>query len=145
MIDLILPWPPSVNNIHTMGWRKDKAGKSYMGRIRGKRARTFEKEVWLEFKRKYRGAAPMEGEVSVSVFAHPPKGRDMDVDNLLKCTLDGLQAARVFENDSQVARLMVERCEPKGEGHLHVLVAERLFDPARVAVQDIANAVQEPA
>jgi Holliday junction resolvase RusA-like endonuclease len=46
--------------------------------------------------------------------------RRRDIDNLLKCTLDSLEHARVFADDSQVDELYIERGEVTPGGALAI-------------------------
>lgn len=95
---ITLPFPPSTNRY----WRHWK-GRTLLS----------------EAGREYRKAAVLAVTLSrvnglgrrkchVSIVAHMPDARRRDLDNLLKASLDALAAARVFEDDSQVVRLLVE-------------------------------------
>ena len=96
MIELNLPYPPSVNNY----W-----GFSGSRRFLTKTANDFKLIVNLASKRARFGA----DKVSVEVVLHAPDRRRRDIDNVLKPLLDALQAAGVFDDDSQVDKLMVSR------------------------------------
>ncbi len=70
----------------------------------------YYKPLLYEFFRKtWRGARPAWGDYSVEILVEhigaPPW---MDLDNLAKAILDGVKGF-VFHDDSQVARLLVER------------------------------------
>jgi len=128
MIDLILPWPPSVNKLYTPAWRTAKSGKRYMGRRKSDAAAAYEKEVWVAVKRRTKAA--LKGNLSVTVFVHPPvKSKRMDIDNVLKACLDSMQNAGLFKNDHQISRLIVERVEPSKDGHLRVLILSKATHP----------------
>lgn len=60
--------------------------------------------------------------VDVRVVAYPPDRRRRDLDNILKATLDALQYAGVFEDDSQVDALAILRGERTEGGQLTVRV-----------------------
>lgn len=65
-----------------------------------------------------------EGRLFVQIEAYPPDKRMRDIDNLAKCVLDALQTARVFENDYQIDRLLIERKEVMKPGKLFVSILE---------------------
>jgi Holliday junction resolvase RusA-like endonuclease len=52
------------------------------------------------------------GPLEMSVRLFPADFRTRDIDNVLKPLLDALEHAQVFANDSQIARLTVERLIP---------------------------------
>lgn len=100
MIEISLPWPPSVNHV----WRRvgsktllSAEGRKYreavgkhclVGRIAGKR---------------------LEGRLSVKILVNPPDRRRRDIDNLTKVPLDALTHAAVWEDDSQIDELYIRR------------------------------------
>ena len=93
-----LPWPPSVN--HQYGRR---SGRVYLT----KAAKDFRANVLAEILSRPL-VAPFVGPVSVRILAQPPRlVRTRDIDNVLKATLDALQAGKVFKNDSQITYLSI--------------------------------------
>ena len=103
MIELILPWPPSINRYY----------RTFRNRILiSKDGREYRKTV-LEQRR----SAPTEtlfGSVEVEIEAFRPDNRKRDLDNLLKAALDALTHAKVFEDDSQIADLRIFWAANKG-------------------------------
>ena len=102
-VNLQLPWPPSVNTY----WRHIS--------LRGK-ARVLVSKAGREYRVAVqravlaaRGVAQMAGDVRVSIVAYPPDRRARDVDNLLKAVLDGMQAAGVYLNDTQICTLSITK------------------------------------
>lgn len=96
---LTLPYPPSVNRL----WRQWK-GRTLLSQVG----------------REYREAAVRAVNLArvdslgarrcmVTINAYMPDARRRDVDNVLKASLDALGAARVYNDDSQIVRLTVER------------------------------------
>lgn len=119
LFEIDLPFPPSVNHMYKNGWR----GK----RILTKEASTFrEKVIYLVLNKWNREKAPLPivGDIAVYMVARFPSGQDRkrDIDNLLKATLDALQAAKVFCDDSQVAKLTIERGDKVNAGEIKVQV-----------------------
>ena len=115
MIEITLPWPPSVNTY----WR------NFDGRMiisaRGREYReivgdqmTLQKQV-VHFKKPLR----------VEIEAWRPDKRRRDLDNLLKATLDGLAHAGVYEDDSQIVDLRIFWAKDIG-GMLKIKIEEIL-------------------
>ena len=99
MIDLVLPWPPSVNRY----WR------SVNGRVliaaSGRRYRTDVELVMRLSGRVGVGSSP----VNVSIDAYYPDARRRDIDNILKAPLDALTHAGMWDDDSQVQALSIRK------------------------------------
>jgi crossover junction endodeoxyribonuclease RusA len=70
------------------------------------------------------GLGPLFGctdRLRVELSVTPPDNRRRDLDNLLKATLDAMQIAGVYYDDSQIDELLViRRPVRKGEGELIV-------------------------
>jgi crossover junction endodeoxyribonuclease RusA len=49
----------------------------------------------------------------IVINVYPPDARKRDLDNLLKCLLDSLQTAKVYEDDSQIDYLLIKREKQK--------------------------------
>jgi crossover junction endodeoxyribonuclease RusA len=96
MIELNLPYPPSVNTY--WGFRGSR-------RFLTKTANDFKLIVNLAAKRARFG----DDKVGLEILLHAPDRRRRDIDNVLKPLIDALQAAGVFDDDSQVDQLMVAR------------------------------------
>jgi len=97
MIEITLPWPPSVNTY----WR------NFDGRMiisaRGREYReTVGDQMTLQKMVKH-----FKGQLKVEIEAFRPDKRRRDLDNLLKATLDGLAHAGVYEDDSQIVDLRI--------------------------------------
>ncbi len=111
-----LPFPPSVNKMY-------RYSRSHVSLT--KRAKQFRSDVCLLVLDKCNridAPLPIVGEVEVEIIAKFPIDRSGDIDNLLKATLDALQAAKVFCNDSQVGRLLITRGNQEHVGRLIVSI-----------------------
>ena len=98
-VSLSIPFPPSTNRI----WRNVQ-GRTLLSRVgREYRARVVESVY----------AARVQGfgrqKLRLVIGAHMPDERRRDLDNLLKAANDALQAARLFEDDSQITDLRIYR------------------------------------
>lgn len=111
MINLSLPFPPSVNHY----W-----GQSGVNRFIGKKGREFRlavAEACLEEKVK-----ALEGALSIYISLFPPDKRKRDIDNVVKPLLDAMEHAGCFENDNQIEELHVMRREIYKGGSCMVLL-----------------------
>lgn len=78
-------------------------------------ARYYKPLVYEFFRKEWRGARPAWGDFSVEIrMEHQGDAPWMDLDNLAKALLDALKGW-VFHDDSQVARLLVERVQGERE------------------------------
>ena len=110
-IQLLLPYPPSVNHY----W-----GQSGKHRFIGKKGREFRQavaEACLEAQ-----VSPLEGPLSVHIALYPPDHRKRDIDNVLKSLLDACEHAGCFENDNQVGELHIVRQEVRKGGACTILI-----------------------
>lgn len=121
-ISITLPWPPSVNHYKKIGRIvKTSTGKLYQQRINSDKVRIYFYQVWMKVMKmgaestKYVDDATIMLDVSVDLY--PPDKRRRDIDNGLKVLLDSLQHAGVYQDDYQIARLLVTRRSiiPHGE------------------------------
>lgn len=111
-VNLQLPWPPSVNTY----WRHI----AMHGRPRvliSKAGREYRQAVCRAAVTAH-ACVQFEGELAVSIVAYPPDRRARDVDNLLKATLDGMQAAGVYLSDSQITTLSITKSRTVHPGGL---------------------------
>jgi crossover junction endodeoxyribonuclease RusA len=99
MVELTLPWPPSVNNY----WRI--RGNRFFISARGVQ---YRKDV-IFMSYKYRDSFSGNQRILVEISAFPPDKRRRDLDNILKSLLDALQHAKVYEDDSQIDKLTITR------------------------------------
>lgn len=113
MIELELPWPPSVNHYYRHVGNRVLISKP---------GRTYRQTVVAMLRPRFR--APLMGRLGVSIRAFPPDRRRRDLDNLQKCLLDSLQHARVYGDDSQIDSLSIVRCDPVPKGLLRVAIEE---------------------
>lgn len=60
----------------------------------------------------------------ISMVLFPRDKRKIDIDNRIKCVLDALQDAGVFDDDFQVDELSIVRGKPIKGGAIRVLIEE---------------------
>lgn len=97
--EITLPWPPTANTY----WRHvglktliSKNGRSYRKTVHG-------------YVMENRFPAFGKNRLKVEIIAYPPDRRRRDLDNLLKATLDSLQHAGVYSDDSQIDDIRIKR------------------------------------
>jgi crossover junction endodeoxyribonuclease RusA len=112
MIHLKLPYPPSINAYWLTSGRRKYISK------RGVAFKLAVQDYVIEH------CIPKLGDVDleVDVILHPRSKKLMDIDNCLKAILDSCQDAGIFDDDSQVQRLTVERGEAIKFGGCQVFI-----------------------
>ena len=115
MIEITLPWPPSVNTY----WRNFDGRMIISARGRDYRE-TVGDQMTLQKMMKH-----FKGQLKVEIEAFRPDKRRRDLDNLLKATLDGLAHAGVYEDDSQIVDLRIYWAKDIG-GMLKIKIEELL-------------------
>jgi crossover junction endodeoxyribonuclease RusA len=60
----------------------------------------------------------------ISIFAYPPDKRRRDLDNLLKAPLDAITFAKLWDDDSQLDAISVERGQACKCGRLDCIIQE---------------------
>ena len=111
-LEFDLPWPPSVNNYYRhVGPRVliSRAGRKYRMMAVSRLA----------------GFTKLAGRLSLYAELYPPDMRRRDIDNVGgKCLLDSLQAAGLFDDDSQIKELHLKMLDPIEDGLIHVVLKE---------------------
>ncbi len=141
-VELILPWPPSVNNYwssRVVLSRGDSLSKlrcpDCRGRIKGlviphltKRAKEFRAAVDLvvgaSLRRNESGIVSTLGRVAVEILVYQPDNRVRDLDNLCKAVLDSLTHAGLWGDDGQIDVLTIRREHVVRGGRIKVRVTE---------------------
>ncbi len=98
MIEIELPYPPSVNHYYRhVGPRTliSREGRRF-------RERVCSILAGLSLTR-------FEGPIQVEIEVYPPDERRRDIDNLQKSLLDALEHGGLYRDDSQIVRLEIER------------------------------------
>jgi Holliday junction resolvase RusA-like endonuclease len=116
MAELILelPYPPSLNSYYRHVGNKvliSKAGREYRERI--KAIVSFDGIKGFD-----------KVDLQVIITFYPPDNRRRDIDNTLKCLFDTLTHSQIWNDDSQVKRLFVEKKEPLENGQVILKIME---------------------
>ena len=111
-IRLTLPWPPSLSRYYR------RFGVKTLISAAGRAYRT-EAVALLRAARVPR----QMGELDVSVDLYPPDRRRLDCDNRTKCLLDCFTHAGVWDDDSQISRLVITRHAVCPPGRVEVCIS----------------------
>lgn len=102
---LILPFPPSVNTY----WRHPNKGAFSGKSLISAAGRKFQSAACAAIVEQLRRLPkPTSAPASVEIVLFPPDNRIRDLDNYNKALFDALTHAGVWEDDSQVKRMLVE-------------------------------------
>ncbi|HAU6622993.1 TPA: RusA family crossover junction endodeoxyribonuclease, partial [Salmonella enterica] len=102
---LILPFPPSVNTY----WRHPNKGAFAGKSLISAAGRKFQSTACAAIVEQLRRLPkPTSAPASVEIVLFPPDNRIRDLDNYNKALFDALTHAGVWEDDSQVKRMLVE-------------------------------------
>jgi crossover junction endodeoxyribonuclease RusA len=130
MIELILPWPPSVNHYKRIGRTVITAkGKTFQSRVNTDETNRFYYEAWLRirsWKAVNRKETPLHSTISLTMYAYPPDQRKRDVDNIIKPAVDSLVRGGLLQDDSQISRLLIERRGIIKQGKVIMIIEEIL-------------------
>lgn len=114
MLELDLPWPPTVNTYY-----RNVGGKMLIS----EKGRAYRKAV-ADLVLIHRAASLYAGRIEVCIYAFPPDKRKRDLDNLFKGLLDSLTHAGVWLDDGQIDDLRIKRGCPAPAGSVRVEVRE---------------------
>jgi crossover junction endodeoxyribonuclease RusA len=135
-----LPLPPSLNHYYRISYDKrtghqrlsiTPAGKNYRHTV----------AVFVAAARHPR----IEGRLFMSIRWAPPDRRERDIDNLEKPLLDALQRCGVYDRDSQIDTLHVDRGDPVKGGAVTVKIMKRTSMIARLLNRVIDRLIERGA
>ncbi len=125
MLEIVLPWPPSVNHYWKLG-----RGRIFLG-TEGRRYK-----LAVVGAVRCLGVQPFVGDVSLEIEAYPPDRRKRDLDNIQKSIWDALGKAGLYDDDSQVKHVEAWMREPIPGGKIVVCISD--YDSGRYAPPAIA-------
>lgn len=125
---LKLPFPPSVNTY----WRAPNKGPLKGRHLISEAGRKFRSEACAAIIDQLRRLPkPSTEPAAVEILLYPPDSRNRDIDNYNKALFDALTHAGVWEDDSQVKRLLVEWGPVVNGGMVEITISR--FEPTAVA------------
>ena len=120
MIELTLPYPPSVNSYYR------HVGPRVLISREGRRFRKRVCSILAACR-----VRPLEGPLALEIDVHPPDRRRRDLDNTLKALLDAMEHGGAYRDDSQIVRLVIEKKRPQPGGCVIVRLQETATCPER--------------
>ncbi len=116
MIQLRIPFPPSTNTYYRMVNNR---------MLISEKGRAYRKNVLAACMEQLKRFPNLSGRLSIKITAAAPDKRRRDLDNMLKATLDSLQHAGVYLDDSQVDDLQIIRSDVSKPGYLDITITNR--------------------
>ncbi|CZX82060.1 RusA family crossover junction endodeoxyribonuclease [Enterobacter hormaechei] len=102
---LVLPFPPSVNTY----WRAPNKGPLKGRHLISEKGRAYQSAACAAIIKQLRCLPkPSSSPAAVEILLFPPDARRRDIDNYNKALFDALTHAGIWEDDSQVQRMLVE-------------------------------------
>ena len=109
---LVLPFPPSMNTY----WR------NFRGRtVLSKAGREYKLKV-AEYVAENNVTKYGDKKLKITMILQPRDKRKIDIDNRIKCVLDSLQEAGVFDDDFHIGDLHIMRGEQVKGGRMLVTI-----------------------
>lgn len=125
---LTLPFPPSVNTY----WRAPNKGALAGRHLVSAAGRKYQSEACAAIVEQLRRLPkPSTTAAAVEIILFPPDQRRRDLDNYNKALFDALTHAGVWEDDSQVKRMLVEWGPVVPKGKVEITIST--FNPAGAA------------
>lgn len=125
---LTLPFPPSVNTY----WRAPNKGPLAGRHLISAAGRKYQSDACAAIIEQLRRLPkPSTTPAAVAIILFPPDQRRRDLDNYNKALFDALTHAGVWEDDSQVKRMLVEWGPVVPKGKVEITIST--FNPAGAA------------
>lgn len=116
---LSVPFPPTVNQ-----YRAAVIVKGNPRLITTKKGRQYREHLIQTLFSQRANARRFEGRLRVKIDMYPPDRRKRDLDNYIKPILDGITAAGIWDDDSQIDELKVVRAEPVRGGVVRLKITD---------------------
>ncbi|EFH7974180.1 RusA family crossover junction endodeoxyribonuclease [Escherichia coli] len=125
---LVLPFPPSVNTY----WRAPNKGPLKGRHLISAAGRKYQSAACVAIVEQLRRLPKPSRELAaVEITLFPPDERSRDIDNYNKALFDALTHAGVWEDDSQVKRMLVEWGPVTKKGRVEITISK--YEPAVAA------------
>lgn len=119
MMKLVLPFPPSVNTY----WRSPNSGPLKGQHLISAKGRAFQSAACAAIIEQLRRLPkPSSSPAAVEIVLYPPDARRRDIDNYNKALFDALTHAGIWEDDSQVKRMLVEWASQVPGGRVEITI-----------------------
>jgi crossover junction endodeoxyribonuclease RusA len=117
VIEMTLPWPPSVNSY----WRHPTRGALAGRHLISEEGRAYRVSV-MEIVLIHRLGKLLTGRLAIQIKASPPDKRRRDLDNILKSLLDSITHADVIVDDSQFDAISILRLPNTSPGKVEIII-----------------------
>lgn len=134
VLNLIAPWPPSLNQYYRALVSRNSRGSVVARSVVSAEGREYRSKVVSEVGKQVPRGGGFGPDARLSVLAEvrPPAtiggkrwgSRVWDLANREKALFDGLTAAGVWDDDSQVDDLRLVKGEPDGDGSVLLTISE---------------------
>lgn len=125
---LVLPFPPSVNTY----WRAPNKGPLAGRHLVSADGRKYQSAACAAIIEQLRRLPkPSTEQAAVEITLYPPDARRRDLDNYNKALFDALTHAGIWEDDSQVKRMLVEWGPVVPKGRVEITISK--YEPAGAA------------
>jgi crossover junction endodeoxyribonuclease RusA len=115
VLELTLPWPPSINHY----WR------NFRGRtVISAKGRQWQKDAMAELLLQGVPRNKLSCRLAISIDQYPPDRRRRDIDNPVKVANDLLVYAGVIADDSLIDALSIHRHDPVAPGKFVIRIRE---------------------
>lgn len=122
---LTLPFPPSVNSY----WRAPNKGPLAGRHLISAKGRKYQSDACAAIIEQLRRLPkPSSALAAVEIILFPPDARRRDLDNYNKALFDALTHAGVWEDDSQVKRMVIEWGPVVVNGKVEITISQ--YNPA---------------
>lgn len=113
ILEITIPYPVSVNNLYF--------AKKFGGKYLNHHVPRYRQTVFALCAQKQKFG---DSKIRLEIKMYPPDRRIRDIDNICKVILDSLQCSGVYNNDSQVYQLYVEKLEVRKYGEIELKIME---------------------
>ena len=125
---LTLPFPPSVNAY----WRSPNSGPLKGRTLVSAKGREYQSDACAAIIEQLRKLQkPCSAPAAVEIVLFPPDARRRDIDNYNKALFDALTHAGIWEDDSQIKRMLVEWGPVTQKGKVEITISK--YEPAGAA------------
>ncbi|MEE6801309.1 RusA family crossover junction endodeoxyribonuclease [Escherichia coli O8:H10] len=125
---LVLPFPPILNTY----WRAPNKAPLAGRHLISAKGRAYQSAACAAIVEQLRRLPkPTSAPAAVEIILFPPDARRRDIDNYNKALFDALTHAGVWEDDSQVKRMLVEWGPVTKQGRVEITISK--YEPAVAA------------
>ena len=122
-VELVLPWPPSINSYWNHVTGKTKTGKKFSSRTISQRGKLFQMQTYASIHSLGLTGLKIPFSLQVAIELRPPTRRKYDVDNFSKCLFDTFTKKCKLWTDDSVVEVLTVRKGPLDKGRGRALVS----------------------